>query len=84
MKGHWIGILSHGSTSYEKQARGVREIRSIRSMVALWLTVAMPACVCRGTEPDGSFITFLSHRTGRNLLYQDAARPQPIDTTLRR
>jgi hypothetical protein len=36
----------------------------------LWLIMIVTAGACRGAELEGSFITFLSHRTGRNLLYR--------------
>ncbi len=44
-------------------------MRLFRAMFALWPCVAMTENVCRGADPEGSFITFLSHRSGRNLLY---------------
>ena len=56
-------------------------MRRIRSMVALWLIVAVTTSACRGANLDGSLITFLSHRTGRNLLYKmrpDGSRVTPI------
>ncbi len=43
-------------------------MRLFQAMFPLWLCVAMTESVCRGAAPEGSFITFLSRRSGRNLL----------------
>ncbi len=56
-------------------------MRYFQAMFALWLCVAMTESVCRGADPECSFITFLSHRSGRNLLYRmrpDGSNLTPI------
>jgi WD40-like Beta Propeller Repeat len=56
-------------------------MRLFQAMFALWLCGAMTDSVCRGADPEGSLITFLSHRTGRNLLYRmrsDGSEVTPI------
>jgi len=45
-------------------------MRLFQAILALWLSVAMTESVCRGPDPEGTFITFLSHRSGRNLLHR--------------
>ena len=61
--------------------QGDAEMRLFQAMLALWPCVAMTENVCRGADPEGSFITFLSHRSGRNLLYRmrpDGSNLTPI------
>ena|GEM_PF-1567332 len=61
--------------------QGDAEMRLFQAMFALWPCVAMTENVCRGADPEGSFITFLSHRSGRNLLYRmrsDGSNLTPI------
>jgi hypothetical protein len=56
-------------------------MRLFQAMFALWLSATLMDSVCRGADPEGSSITFVSHRTGRNLLYRmrsDGSEVTPI------
>jgi len=41
-------------------------MRFLQAILALWLSVAMTESVCRGADPEGSFVTFLSHQSGQD------------------